>query len=642
MPVGRGPNFKQLPLNIVGSSKFGIYPKMSSEKTYNLTISDGFLVPYPGYKIGIHSPEFFGATRGRALYESVKIGRIIAVFNESVYLINLTYNHQQRDVINHEVVQIGTIQTDRGPVYISENNKPQILISDGQYLYIYDPSVKPVSDTFTFDNTPDTLNFLSSEALAIGEPVTLTASGGAVFPTIGGNPAFATNTTYYISSLTNTSTTSVVQLAASVNDVYNNNYIKFDTNGVGTFTLNAAGSFQTVSTQFTPGYISFHDTYFLCAASGDNFYAPPANNTWRLSMQNNGFIWPSVAQTVGLLETKPDNTQAVLRFPSRGNMIFVMGETVTEAWFDTGAQLFPYQRQDQFNIDYGCLNPATVAYMDEIVVWLAANEKSGPIIMYSTGGQPQKVTTDGIDFEFSQLETPKDAQGFLYRKNGHLFYHLNFYTDNISYVVDFTDNKIYNACDENRNYYQMGQVVWFNNQYFSVTRNNGNLFIFDTVFTTYKSVDSIGNATENEIPRVRLPSQDYFIVNDIGFTIQTGDTDYYPQVSVPEGGTPNYIIMQNGNYIQFQNGNRLTAQDVTPYAPVTSYISSLPRVDLSLSYDGGATFGQDFPYVLNPIGKRRNKLIWWQGGMSNDCVVQIKMYGIGSCVITDGVVNIRQ
>ena len=53
------------------------------------------------------------------------------------------------------------------------------------------------------------------------------------------------------------------------------------------------------------------------------------------------------------------------------------------------------------------------------------------------------------------------------------------------------------------------------------------------------------------------------------------------------------------NFIKFQQNQN------TGFGPL-----SLPRVDLSLSYDGGATFGHDFPYVLNPIGKRKNKLMW--------------------------------
>jgi hypothetical protein len=347
-------------------------------------------------------------------------------------------------------------------------------------------------------------------------------------------------------------------------------------------------------------------------------------------------------------------------------MILVMGKSVTEMWFDTGAQLFPYQRQDQGSIDYGCVSPATVAFMDEIVIWLAANEKSGPIIMYSTGGLPEKVTSDGIDFQLSQINNPESSQGFLYRKNGHLFYHINFYADNISFVVDMTLNKIYQACDENLNYYIMGQVVWFNNQYFSVSRNKGNLYVFDTVFSSFKTTDGDGDPVEYEIPRIRitdnirLPSQDWFILNDVGFTIETGATDYQYQDQGPirlltEDG--NFIVTEDtafimlltedGNFIETESGALLSSeQDSTAESnylieEANDIVAVTPRVDMCISYDGGVSFSSWVPYVLNPIGKRRNRLMWWNCGLVNDCVLQFRFIGLGRVVAMDGIANIR-
>ena len=502
--IARSPRFSPQELNIVGSSVFGRYPKIGVEHTYNMFISDNFMVPYAGYQTAINSSAFNNGTEGRGSHTSTKLGKIVRVVNSSVYLVNLFFDQNLRRTFDTSVIKIGTLSSTTGVVYFAENNKPQILISDRQSLYIYDPTLFP--------------------------------------------------------------------------------------------------SFQQVPTiDFTPGFIDFHDTYFLCAASNDNFYSPPANNTWRLSAQNDGLTWPNTSQTIGLLQTKPDNVQAVLRFPSKGNLIFVMGETVTESWFDTGSQLFPYQRNNAFNIDYGCLNPATIARLDQLVVWLAQNESSGPIIMYSSGDMPQKITTDGIDYLFSQLTNPADSQGFLYRQDGHLFYQINFYTDNMSLFYDFNTGKFYNCCDENLNYFIASDVSFFNNQYYFGTRNNGNLYAFDTIFTTYDGA---------EIPRIRtcknirLPSQEYFVANDIGFTIEQGETDYQVQGDPP--------------------------------------INTLPRVDLSISRDGGYTFGSDFGYTLNPPGVRKNRLMWWQCGVANDMVCQFKFWGMGRFVATDGVVNIRQ
>lgn len=562
--ISRGQNFKQIPIDVVGSSTFGRYPKISIQKTYNMFGSDNFLVPYAGYQIAIGSASLLNGKVGRGIYSSAKLNRMIVVIDSNVFLVNISYNQFSAQQYTSQAIFIGSLQTSTGVVYIAENNKPQIAISDGTAIYIYDPTLSP-----TFQIAP--------------------------------------------------------------------------------------------ITDFLPGYITFHDTYFIAAAQG--------TNTWRLSGQNDGLTWPAASANVGFLQTKPDNVQAVLRFPSKGNMIFVMGETVTEAWFDIGAQLFPYQRQDQFNIDYGCLNPATVAYMDELVVWLAANEKSGAIIMYSDGGMPSKVTDDGIDYLFSQMKNPADSQAFLYRQDGHLFYHINFYTDNISFFVDFLPeggHKIYHASDQNLNYFIASQLAFFNNQYYFVSRNNGNLFAFDTIYTTYQDVTPNGTIEINEIPRfrtckdIRLPSQEYFVLNDVGFTIESGETNYQRQqigdinLITQDGqliitqGNSVFFVTQDNNFIQSQNGLYLTFQqtDTTDFSFLIDQNQEVayftPRVDLSISRDGGATFGSDMPYVLPGIGQRKNRLMWWQCGAGNDLVLQFKFWGLGRFVVTDGLANIRQ
>jgi hypothetical protein len=562
--IVRGQNFKEIPLNIVGSSTFGRYPKISIEKTYNMFISDTFMVPYAGYSIGIPSANFANSIEGRAIFTSTKFNKLVVVEGANVYLVNVVYSQQLQKVTFFQVFFIGSLQTQTGVVYIAENNKPQIGISDGTAFYIYDETLSPM--------------------------------------------------------------------------------------------------FQNISIGFVPGYLTFHDTYFIMPSIG--------TNSWRLSDSNDGTAWPNDQFHVGALQTKPDNVQAVVRFPSKGNMIFVMGSIVTEAWFDTGAQLFPYQRNNQFNIDYGCLSPATVAYMDEFVVWLAQNEKSGPIIVYSDGGMPKKITTDGIDYLFSTLQNPQDSQGFLYRQDGHLFYHINFYSDNLSLFYDFVTEKFYHASDHNLNYFIAAEVAYFNNQYYFITKNNGNLFIFDTQIYTYEDVDSLGNVIINEIPRIRIcanvrgPDQNYQIINDLGFTIESGETDYDQQdlgeiILITQSGNPLItqgssltlitqddlpLIAQDGTFfITQQTDTDNTALLIAQQDANTGFgLLSLPRVDLSISTDGGASFGNEWAYHLPAIGHRKNRLMWWQCGIANDFVPQFKFWGFGRFVATDGIVNIRR
>jgi hypothetical protein len=307
-------------------------------------------------------------------------------------------------------------------------------------------------------------------------------------------------------------------------------------------------------------------------------------------------------------------------------MILVFGSTVTEMWYDVGANLFPYNRSNAYSIDYGCINPASIASMDEIVVWLAINEKAGPVFMYSTGQMPQEISTDGIEYLISNLTAPADCQAFLFRQDGHILYHINFYTDNLSLVYDFKTKKFFWATDQNNNVFLASKTVFYNNQYYFITNQNGNFYVFDTIFTTYAGF---------EIPRIRvcksirLPSQDYFICSDVGFTIETGETPY-----IYENFGDIDLITQDGKFLITQSGYNLLLQQ-QGIIPVT------PRVDLSISIDGGENFSSYVPQILPAIGQGKSKLMWWQIGAANDLICQFRFWGIGRFVCYNGQASVR-
>lgn len=558
--IARSQATKPAPLNIVGSSKFGIYPKISSEKTYNMYISDNWLVDYLGYKAITNLLE---DGKGRGIFTSNILNRMIAVIDQNVYSIAVIFNSEAHDPYQINAVLIGTLLTFTSDVFFAENNAGQIAISDGTALYIYNPN--------------------------------------AAIP-----------------------------------------FQTFDSNTLG----------------FIPGYITFHDTYFIAAASQDAFYSPPANNTWRLSESNDGTTWPADASHIGLLQTKPDNTSAVLSFPSRGNMIIVMGENVAEPWFNVGYQIFPYQRNQSSNIDYGDVNPATIASLHDKVVWLAKNEKAGPVIVYTDGGPVEEISTDGINHLLGSLKNPESSEAFMFEADGHIFYHLNFYDDNLTLIYDFKTNSFFHACDENMNYFIAKQIAFLNNQYYFVSRNDGKLYAFSLQYTTYDG---------KEIPRIRIPksirmpTQEYFIANDLGFTIEQGTTEpFYHNLG------PAHLITENGKYLitegsaiffVTENGNFLITEDddnlVSEQADNASFNYLVteqdilsdpiyPRVDLSISTDGGESFGSYIPYHMNPLGKRKNMIRWWQLGLANDFTAQFRFHGFGRFVATDGIVNVRQ
>jgi hypothetical protein len=299
---------------------------------------------------------------------------------------------------------------------------------------------------------------------------------------------------------------------------------------------------------------------------------------------------------VGLIQTKPDKAVACIRFPGRGNLLLVFGSTIAEHWYDVGAALFPYQRSQSTNLDYGCLNPATIAESENMVCWLGINEKSGPTIMYSSGGDINHLSTDGIDFKLATLTNPANSYAFMFKQYGHLFYVITFVTDGVTYAYDFKNQAFYTLSDENLSYFPAKRVAFFNDEYYFVSINDGNIYQLGSQFDNY----DYGDGRVFDAPRIRIlpsinfPDQSYFVSGYTGFTIEQGIT----------------------NQVQ--------------------------RVDMSLSKDGGVNFGSVASKTLNTLGNRQNRLMYWNLGMANDLTQQFRFYGLNRFLITNGITGIYQ
>lgn len=390
-------------------------------------------------------------------------------------------------------------------------------------------------------------------------------------------------------------------LATSTGDVFitenNNGEITF-TDGVHIYVWNwLTSTYKTSGTDFTlpagllsPGYISFQNGRLIVSNIG--------TTNWYLSGFNQATSWPTASNSIGALQSKPDTIQAVVPTPGGGNNIYVFGHNVIEQWQDIGTALFPYQRSSTFNVDYGTLNASSIAAMDDYVVWISSNENSGATLMVIEGNRAVSISTDGIDYQLANLTNPQNCTGFLFRQDGHVIYQFTFPDDNISYAYDFNTKLFFTVTDENLNYHIARNVVFFNNDYYFVSLNGGNLYRFGTQFTSaeYSSTDI------QQLPRIRiclpfrLPTQRMFIIKSIGFTIENGE--------------PN--------------------------------ASNLEAVDLSVSRDGGASFGLSWRLSMNQTGNRLSRFIWQRIGQCNDFTPQFRFSGFDRFVVFDGELEVFQ
>ncbi len=378
-----------------------------------------------------------------------------------------------------------------------------------------------------------------------------------------------------------------------------------------------------------PGYVSYQlGSIIVAELSGQDFWISGLEDAtqWDINdVENQAYI--------GNIGLKPDKIQAAVPVPGSGNSLAIFGHTVMELWQNVGTALFPYQRSSTFNVDYGCLNASSIAALDSYIVWLSANEQGGATVMRisGAGAREESISTDGIDFKLANISDPTNCTGFLMRQDGHLLYQFTFPTDNLSYVYDFETKLFFNVSDENQNYHIARNAVFFNNDYYFVSLNDGNLYTFGTQFTNLQySAANIQQMPRFRIcPPVRLPSQRMFICKSVGFTIENGQPNVQQQQEVDI-----YLTAQDGTLFVTQYGNNLVAAETQ--TEIGEYTEC---IDLRVSRDGGENFSSAIRYTMNPTGQRKSRLIFQRIGQQNDLTVLIQFIGFGRYVAFDGIVE---
>lgn len=416
----------------------------------------------------------------------------------------------------------------------------------------------------------------------------------------------------------------------------------------------STGVFAKVNTNFRPIHIAFQNGYFL---------APEANSyQWRLSDINNGLVWSDDVYAIGVFQEADDEPLAIIPIPSVKGQVLIFGSNKTVCFYhDQNAQLFPYRRNNSFGIDYGCVNPATIDYNDKFIVWLGANKKSALSIMYTTGGLPQQITTDGIHVKLEKLNNPNKATGSLYEMDGHLFYQINFYDkkDNFSLVFDFTTKKFFNISDENQEAHPARRVFYFNNKNYFFTSSDG--FLYE-ISSNYYSYNGFNIPKIIITPTFRLPNTGRFLASRFTFIIEQGEeieavnaepliqkgdielSDNFPS-ETPNKGDIYKIIgsVNDDDPTKTNTGQKFSNCYIVWNGLKWDIVYDLYGcVDLAISFDGGKTFSNFSRRELNKIGKRKNILEYRKLGLMNELTLQLRFYGNKKFIVSNGEVIINK
>ncbi len=137
--------------------------------------------------------------------------------------------------------------------------------------------------------------------------------------------------------------------------------------------------------------------------------------------------------------SKSGNGDYVVGLISNKRNLHVLGQEISEIWFNSGAVTFSFESLDLGAIfHYGCLATDSVARGMDTIFYFGQNETGGRCVIMMDNYKPVPISTKALDYQFSLLTTVSDAFGYCFKQSGHEFYVLTFPTDEKTFVFDTT------------------------------------------------------------------------------------------------------------------------------------------------------------------------------------------------------------
>ncbi len=226
----------------------------------------------------------------------------------------------------------------------------------------------------------------------------------------------------------------------------------------------ATGSTET-GLGFLPGMIAYLNARMVCNVLN--------SNQIRGSELNDARTFPG--DQLGITDTE---TRGIISFKT---MLFVFGKDKTTIFHDTNGFPFPFTPDTTRAFQYGASSAASIAVGMNLFCWVGVTKFSTPVVLASSGGNPMVISNDAIDSVLDDLTKVQNNKGFIYQLDGHIFYQINFLSDNISLLYDFNTKKWYRVSDKNLNGHPVqGAVIYEEeNRLLAITSTDGNIHDFN-------------------------------------------------------------------------------------------------------------------------------------------------------------------
>lgn len=188
------------------------------------------------------------------------------------------------------------------------------------------------------------------------------------------------------------------------------------------YTIDGATMVAIADVDFIGGTsVTYQDGYLIVTE--------PNSPRFRISDLNSATTW--VDTDFATAEGWPDKVLATI---ADLRQLWLLGETTTEVWQNTGDADFPFERDPSGFMQKGIAAPYTLCRFDNTLAWLSKDERGHAMLVRADGYTPVVVSPQAINWQWSRYSRIDDAFAFVYQIEGHEFMVLTFPTGNATWV----------------------------------------------------------------------------------------------------------------------------------------------------------------------------------------------------------------
>lgn len=528
------------------------------------------LIPTPGLKLFVLGTNLTSSGGIRGLY-TTSTGRMFAVIGNSLLEITLSGTHIHR----------GNLSTTLGRISFADNGNSNgrgygMILVDGEYGYM--------------------LNLSTNEFRRIVDP-SFPACTHVVF--IDGYFIVneANSTKVWFSNLYNGLDWGDIQADETSTSI--------STIGLGskTFTISTGlttidGTYAYIYTSYgwMYGNVSNYDSATgLLTVNVTDYYGSGEYGDWAI------VFYLDASSTYVVAEGSPDY---LIALTSVHNELWLFGDISTEIFYNNGSLPGDFRRIHGALINNGTVARYSVATNGSNVFWLGSSAAGHGQVWTANGYQPQKISTNSIDYIIENLGDITDAFGICYTQEGHEFYLLTFPTANKTLCFDMStgewhERAYYNASTGHNERIRANAHCFFNGKNYVGDYYNGNIYELD--LNTYTDNGDI-------IRRVRSCRHLHNDRKRIGY---------------------------REFEIDVERGTGLA----NPSTAISQGID--PQIMLQWSDDGGFTWSNEYWVTLGQVGTYKTRVHWHRLGKSRDRIFRVSFSDPCKCIIIGARVDIE-